>query len=498
MLCAAAALSACGGNSTPDPSEQASGGDAASQMPNNGGDSGTREDGGPPAFAPMMGMSTGARAALLALSPEQLPAAPPDVSNKYADDAAAAALGKQFFFDPGFSGKLLDEDNIGDERSLGTVGETGKVSCAGCHIPKDGFLDTRSVRQTVSLAAAWGKRKTPSLLDVSQVPLLMWDGRFDTMYNQTFGALEEGVEVNSSRLYAAQQIYERYRAPYEAIFGAITVPLDDRSRFPQLDGNTTGCRDLTHDRYGIAAGIDCHGIPGDKAEYDGLSAADQDAVTRIWTNAGKAIAAYERLLTCGPGRFDAWMRGDAAALTPSEQRGARLFVGERADGSKLAQACSSCHSGPFLTDNQFHNVGMRPTGVGPAASFLTIDDVGYSEGLPKALASPLNVKGKYSDGDDGRLPDAVPANAEGAFRTPSLRCVALRPTFMHNGQFRNMRAVIGFFDRGGDPEGFHGTNELVKLNLTEEERVDLEAFMGTLTGPGPDAALIAEPTLPPP
>ena len=42
---------------------------------------------------------------------------------------------------------------------------------------------------------------------------------------------------------------------------------------------------------------------------------------------GKALGAYERLLTCGPSRFDRWLRGEPTALSDSERRGAQLFVG---------------------------------------------------------------------------------------------------------------------------------------------------------------------------
>ncbi len=156
------------------------------------------DDAGPP---PVLTPAT--IRALQALSPASLPGPPPDVSNTHADDQAAAAFGQQLFFDTGFSGALLDSDNIGDAHSLGTVGQTGKVSCSKCHVPNTGFLDTRSVRQTVSLASGWGRRRAPSLLDVGQAKLIMWDGRHDALYNQPFGALENGVEMNSSRLYAA-------------------------------------------------------------------------------------------------------------------------------------------------------------------------------------------------------------------------------------------------------------------------------------------------------
>ena len=59
-------------------------------------------------------------------------------------------------------------------------------------------------------------------------------------------------------------------------------------------------------------------MPGDGADYDAMAPADRDLVTRVVVNVGKAIAAYERLLVCGPGRFDAWVKG-LAALTPRER-----------------------------------------------------------------------------------------------------------------------------------------------------------------------------------
>src|SRR6187399_3183867 len=85
------------------------------------------------------------------LAPAVLPAPPPDVSNRYADDPEAAALGQRLFFDMGFSGALLDLDADGGPDSLGVRGDAGKVSCAGCHEGEHGFLDTRSVFKQISL-----------------------------------------------------------------------------------------------------------------------------------------------------------------------------------------------------------------------------------------------------------------------------------------------------------------------------------------------------------
>ena len=118
------------------------------------------------------------------------------------------------------------------------------------------------------------------------------------------------------------------------------------------------------------------------------------------------------------------------------------------------------------------------------------NDRGAAAGLAASIADPLNVRGKYSDGDDGRLPDAVPAGSEGAFRTPTLRCVARRPSFLHTAQLRTLTDVVAFFDRGGDRAGYPGTNELVPLRLSADEQQDLVAFLQTLDGPGPAAPLL--------
>lgn len=400
---------------------------------------------------------------LAELAPAHLPGPLPDSTNRFADDPRAAALGKRLFVDPGFSGALIDGDNDGSANALGVRGQTGKISCAGCHVPAAGFLDDRSLGKQISLAAGWNLRRTPSLLDVGQSKVLHWDGRRDAIWNQIFGPLEHASEMNSSRLFAAEQIFQRYRADYEAIFGPLP-PLDDAARFPPLDAAHTGCT--------IRPGGEqqCHGVPGDAAEYAGMRAADQEAVTRVMVNFGKAIEAYLRTLSCGPSRFDDWAHGNSAALDASEQRGAALFLGKA--------SCATCHRGAFLSDEKFHNVGLYPQTV--AAVFIDANDPGALVGLRQALADPLNTRGKFSDGDDGRLPADVGSEMEGAFRTPKLRCVSARPSFMHTGQLMTLEQVVDFFDRGGYPMGYPGVNELKPLGLSAQEKSDLVAFMKSL------------------
>jgi cytochrome c peroxidase len=418
------------------------------------------------------------RAAASAFAPEVFPPPVTDVSNKYADDPKAAALGEKLFAEKSFSGALLDLDDDGGPNSLGLRGDVGKVSCGSCHETDNYFLDTRSAFKQLSLGTGWTHRRTPSLLDIGQAKIVMWGGRHSTLYAQVFGPLENPVEMNSSRLFVAEQIAALYGAEYEDVFGAgALAPLADASRFPPLTPTTTGCRLTQQVDHPRASPPDplyvCHGTPGDSAEYDGMAAADQDLVTRVVVNVGKAIAAYERTLECGPSRFDDWAHGDDQALTASELHGFGLFTGKG--------RCATCHSGPYFSDQAFHALGLAE---GPTKEHILNDnDRGALPDLQAAIADPIGITGPYSDGDDGRLPTTLGPNLDGAFRTPVLRCVSRRPSFMHSALLLTLDDVVAFHDRGGDPPGnYVGQSELVPLELTDTEQSDLVTFLGALDG----------------
>lgn len=409
------------------------------------------------------------RLKLLALPPQRQ--VPKDVTNKYADNPAAAALGKKFFFDTRFSGPLLDDANDGSGGTLGQQGQVGKVACASCHNPESkAFVDVRSPREQLSLGSGWTRRHAPSLLDVAEATFLTWDGRRDTAYSQVFAPLESAREFNSSRLYVAQQIIRLYKAEYEAVFGPLPV-----LNYPALPAGNAGCTDL----------------PADYSTHDTCSVPGQqdEVVTRIVTNFGKAIQAYTRTLTCGRSRFDDWIDGDASALTVDEQAGALLFV--------TKGGCDQCHSGPYMTDQKFHNIGV-PGDLIPFTDVNTANDPGAAEALAEVRKDWLNSKGRFSDGDDHRL-DGLPGNLSGllgAFRTPSLRCVTRHLTFMHNGVFRSIQDVMRFFSKGGTETNFVGTSVNYARNFTDQEQAQMIAFLRALDGDGPDPAALEPPTLP--
>jgi len=308
----------------------------------------------------------------------------------------------------------------------------------------------------------------------------MWGGRHSTLWSQPFGPLENPLEMNSSRLYVAEELARRYKSDYEAVFGQGTLDaLADGQRFPPLSADKTGCsltQKIDQPRALPPNPIyQCHGMPGDGAEFDAMTPDDQSLVTRVVVNLGKAIAAYERGITCGPGRFDAWVAGDAKALSSSEQRGAKIFVGKG--------QCATCHSGPFFSDQKFHNVGLKE--IKTKEGILNGNDHGAAVDLPFAKADPVGILGPFSDGNDGRLPDAIGLEYDGAFRTPTLRCVNRRPSFMHSGTSHTLEEVVAFFSRGGDNSGFQGASTITPLGLAGEEIQDLVAFLKALDGTSP-------------
>lgn len=164
--------------------------------------------------------------------------------------------------------------------------------------------------------------------------------------------------------------------------------------------------------------------------------------------AARAITAFERTLVTPGSRFDQYAAGNKQALTEQEKRGLILFIGRA--------SCSQCHNGVNFTDNLFHAL------TGPADSPATDDQGRYK--VTRAEAD------KY------------------AFKTPTLRNVALTAPYMHNGAFATLEEVIDFYDQGGANSPYK-SKLLFKLDLTSGEKQDLVAFLKTLTGqiPRPSA-----------
>lgn len=408
----------------------------------------------------------------------RLTAKPPaNPSNKYADDMRAAVLGKQFFFDPRFSGALGPLNDGVSNGSLGTSGAVGTVSCYSCHEPKLAGIDLRSRPRATSFGAGYTGRNAPTVInaayaDVSQGGWQFWDGRKDSLWSHALGPAESGVEHNGTRLQFAHVVYDHYRSSYESIFGAMP-DLSDAARFPPA------------------------GKPGDPA-FDGMSELDRTATNQIFANFGKAIEAYERLLVSpafAPSAFDR-MIDDPESSTPTMSaaavRGAKLFVGKA--------ACDECHRGPTFSDQRFHNIGCPQEGEN-----VPYEDAGRFSGIADVKSDIFNRAGAFSDAvDDSHLKMTQSEIDLGAFKTPSLRNIARTAPYMHNGVYSDLWEVVNHYNFGGATGSYLGQKEvtLSPLLLDDRELGDLVEFLRSLDDGEPlptpvfPEGLLEQPSLP--
>jgi cytochrome c peroxidase len=367
--------------------------------------------------------------AIGSLSLTSLGAPPADATNRVADDADAAALGRGFFFDARFS-------------------SNGLVACATCHDPALGFQDGRPLARGVGETS----RRAMPLAGVAHSPFLFWDGRKDSQWAQALGPLESAVEHGGNRAQYARVIAEHYAADYERMFGALPdlagVP---REAGPVEDGNA-------------------------REAWARLNEPQRNAVTRVFVNIGKAIAAYERTIEPRPSRFDRYAdalratgRAPSNVLSHEETAGLRLFVGKA--------NCTRCHNGPLLTNNDFHNTGVPARAGSPP-------DLGRLAGAAAVLRDEFNCRSRWSDAGTAQCAEleflvADGDSLAGAFKVPSLRNVTARAPYMHAGQMRTLAEVLDHYNRA--PAATTGTSELEPLGLSVAELRELTAFLGALT-----------------
>jgi cytochrome c peroxidase len=186
-------------------------------------------------------------------------------------------------------------------------------------------------------------------------------------------------------------------------------------------------------------------IPGYRAAF--AHAFPDGAVSRAHVE--QAIATFERTIVSPPAPFDRWVAGDRHAVGAAAKRGFALFNGKA--------GCAECHSGWNFTDAAFYDIGDAKD-----------DDIGRGRIFPTSQ------------------------KLQHAFKTPTLRDVARRAPYMHDGSVATLEEVIDLYDRGGIDRP--SRSELIKpLGLSADEKGDLLAFLKTLTS---DPAPYPVPVLP--
>lgn len=159
----------------------------------------------------------------------------------------------------------------------------------------------------------------------------------------------------------------------------------------------------------------------------------------------KAIAAFERTVIAGESDFDRWLTGANGAMNREALWGFVVFKGK---GN-----CTACHTGHNFADDKFHNIGL------------------------KGVENP----GRYAIEPKEAL--------KGAFKTPTLRDVALTAPYMHNGAYATLEEVVEHYDAGGFKNAGTPSEDMKPLNLTKEDKKALVAFLKSLTGDQPEVSV---------
>jgi cytochrome c peroxidase len=271
----------------------------------------------------------------------------------------------------------------------------GTTSCASCHDPKKGWSNSDSF--ATGVRGQKGGRSAPTIINAAYAELQFWDGRAFRLEGQALGPIQNPIEMDH-KLEDCVNVLNKldgYKVQFRKVF------------------NT----DVTSD--GIA----------------------------------KAISAFERTVLSGNAPYDRFKAGDTNALSPTAQRGMKIFFGKG--------HCSACHTGANFTDQAFHNVGVNINAPKP--------DLGRHE-VTKVV------------GD------------KGAFKTPTLREIARTAPYMHDGSMKTLEEVVEHYIKGGTPND-QLDEEIFPVKMTAEEKADLVTFLKEGLA-SPDYPDIAPPKLP--
>ncbi len=328
-------------------------------------------------------------------------------------------LGRRLFMDP-------------------TVSRGGKFSCASCHDPERGFSDPRRFSEDET---GTSRRHSQPVVDLSHEQPLHWDGEFGSLNELLTARIAPPAEALQVAIGSRTRQFERSRA---------TGLEPNEQQFQQTISR------LTPPYYGpVTPGRPPPVSPvlrlGEDDRYDAAFRAAYGSSEVTTKRIIDALHAYVLSIRSLENAYDRYAAGDPAALGPAERRGLSLFTG-KAD-------CASCHTigeSRRFTDDLFHNTGV-------AFRDITLEFGGALGG----------------DGGAGEL--TFVAQDLGKFKTPSLRDVARRAPYMHNGAFATLEEVVDYYDKGGTLNG-RLDKHVRPLALTEGERGDLVAFLKALTG----------------
>jgi cytochrome c peroxidase len=304
----------------------------------------------------------------------------------------------------------------------------GTVSCSKCHNEKHAFTD--GLQFSLGHHGLTGTRNAPTVVNAAYYHSQFWDGREPDLEGQSKQPLINPVEHGLAN---HQPILEIVRKDSE---------------------------------YSTA--------------FKKVFAVSENQITM--DHVAKAIASFERTLVSGNSPFDRYyFKHETSALTDAQTRGFQLFTG--------TGRCVSCHvieqDQAVFSDSRFHNIGIGINQI--------------QQDVPRLASAFLEAKNKGGDVDKmvltdkksselGRFAVTDELSQIGAFKTPTLRNIALTAPYMHDGSLKTLKEVITHYNNGGASKAGDKINPYLSggirpLNLTDLEINDLVAFMRALTSP---------------
>jgi cytochrome c peroxidase len=354
-------------------------------------------------------------------------------------------LGKQLFFDPGW------------------LTASGKVSCATCHVPAQGFTNGKDRAALIAGTSAANLMDTSTLLNCVYNRRQFWDGRVANLEDVVQRSLADEREPAPPGEVPPSERGGDRRHAWGGVIGRLRDPARDYiSRFKTVFGT----------------------LP------------TQDAV-------GKALATYQRTLLSGNSVHDRALqrqkaRGAAslewqdyqAVLDPAALEALGSDAGHKDETAKALHTgyglfynlgarqanCAHCHTDRNFTDDGFHNLGVGESGRTPFPG----KEPGRFASLPVGLKDPAMI---------------------GAFKTPTLRGLLQTGPYLHNGSERDLHDVVWMHARGGamnnpylDPELRDEKNPAGRRDLKLEES-EVHALVLFLKAQSGDAlpAVITDP-----
>jgi cytochrome c peroxidase len=298
----------------------------------------------------------------------------------------------------------------------------GTVSCASCHHPDTGYA--RQTQFGEGIGGQKGGRNSPVSYNRILSKAQFWDGRAATLEEQAKGPIANPIEMGFTHKGCTDCLgaVEGYTLQFEKIFPGEGLTIDT-----------------------IAKAI----ASFERVLVTGPSPADYyEPVLTFEKQFKDDLADVEAFKADDPvtyGRYVAIKKAsDEHPLTESAKRGRELFFSQKAN-------CTACHVGANFTDEMYHNLG-----------------VGMDKKQP----------------DLGRFDQTKQEKDRGAFKTPTIRNVALTGPYMHDGSQKTLEEVVEWYDKGGHPNP-HLSDKIKKLGLTKQEKADLVEYMKALTGEFP-------------